>query len=153
MEITLKKVKKYSALSEETIAYTADVYIDGILIGTAQNNGKGGETYVQLCQKANLEKLREAEKWASNLPAKKIMGYNGEFEYKQNLSSVIDDALEEHELAKQCKKHTFFYVAEKGWLQIKNQPINEEIVKFVLTKYENAKFPAQYKKMFEYLRN
>ena len=40
--ITLKAVKYYAGLSEETNAYSAKVYFDGQLVGTASNRGNGG---------------------------------------------------------------------------------------------------------------
>jgi hypothetical protein len=42
--ITITKFKHYPALSEETIAFTCDVLMDGKKIGHAKNEGHGGET-------------------------------------------------------------------------------------------------------------
>jgi hypothetical protein len=44
--ITLKKVKIVDFMSEETICFSADVYENGIKIGTAKNEGCGGSTWV-----------------------------------------------------------------------------------------------------------
>lgn len=41
-KIELKKVKVAASLSEETVAYTADVYVDGKLFAHASNHGHGG---------------------------------------------------------------------------------------------------------------
>lgn len=46
--ITLKNVKIYEALSEETLCFTATVYENGKRIGTAKNEGHGGNTFVYL---------------------------------------------------------------------------------------------------------
>lgn len=46
--ITLKNVKIYDALSEETLCFTATVYENGVKIGTAKNDGHGGNTFVYL---------------------------------------------------------------------------------------------------------
>lgn len=40
--IELRKVKHHRALSEETDAFTAEVWIDGRKYGTVENTGKGG---------------------------------------------------------------------------------------------------------------
>jgi hypothetical protein len=46
MNITLKNFKYSPSLSEETIAFTADVYADGVRIAYAKNQGHGGCTFV-----------------------------------------------------------------------------------------------------------
>ena len=51
MEITLKNVKTYAGLSEETIAFNASVYIDGKKVGDAKNNGQGGSNDVNVFTK------------------------------------------------------------------------------------------------------
>ena len=44
--LTVKGVKYYEAMSEETSCFTATVYFDGKRVGTAQNSGHGGSTHV-----------------------------------------------------------------------------------------------------------
>lgn len=41
-KIELRKVKVHAGLSEETVAYTADLYVDGKLFAHASNRGHGG---------------------------------------------------------------------------------------------------------------
>src|SRR3546814_5993723 len=45
MKIELRRITYNSALSQETSAYTADVYIDGELAFHARNQGKGGADF------------------------------------------------------------------------------------------------------------
>jgi hypothetical protein len=40
--ITLKNVKYFAPMSQETHCYTASVYFDGVRVGTTENNGHGG---------------------------------------------------------------------------------------------------------------
>lgn len=40
--IELKKVKVYPAMSEETVAFSCEVYKDGKLLADVSNDGKGG---------------------------------------------------------------------------------------------------------------
>jgi hypothetical protein len=47
MKIQLRKIEFSERLSEETNAYAADIYIDGVKVGTAQNQGTGGETMIE----------------------------------------------------------------------------------------------------------
>lgn len=46
--ITITKFKYYPELTEETYCFTADVLLDGKRVGTAKNEGKGGETRIDL---------------------------------------------------------------------------------------------------------
>ncbi len=72
--IRLKSLSINAAMSEETIAFTATIYFDGIKIGHASNRGTGGGTnfdpdFVQLkADRESLErKIREANEWAKTL--------------------------------------------------------------------------------------
>jgi len=48
MEISLKKVKVSHELSEETVAFTADLYVDDKNVGTVKNHGQGGSHDIYL---------------------------------------------------------------------------------------------------------
>ena len=47
MDIQLKSIKFSEHLSEETNAFTANLYVDGKKIGYCRNDGRGGNTLVQ----------------------------------------------------------------------------------------------------------
>lgn len=65
--ITIKKFKESKSLSEETMAYTADVYFDGKKVGRAVNRGHGGMTMVDPYD-GTQEGLRAADAWARENP-------------------------------------------------------------------------------------
>lgn len=66
MKIELKKLKIANHLSEETLAYTAEVWIDGKLAFHAKNNGHGGCDHFY---KAGEITEREVDDWIrTNLP-------------------------------------------------------------------------------------
>lgn len=44
--IKLKGLKIYTGMSQETVCFNATVLFDGLSIGTADNDGHGGETRV-----------------------------------------------------------------------------------------------------------
>lgn len=69
MKIELKSVKVYRGMSEETLAFTADVWIDGRKSFYAKNDGHGGETYLQPYAR-DASGLRErVEAWVTaNVP-------------------------------------------------------------------------------------
>ena len=46
MKVELKKLAIYPRLSEETTAFNADLWIDGVKVGSAKNDGHGGMTFV-----------------------------------------------------------------------------------------------------------
>ena len=48
MKFALKRFKNYPRMSEETEAFNADVFYEGVLVGSAENGGRGGSTFVRL---------------------------------------------------------------------------------------------------------
>lgn len=44
MKIELKNIQCFEALSHETNAFSGSLYIDGVRVAIAENNGSGGET-------------------------------------------------------------------------------------------------------------
>lgn len=49
--ITLKRFQHYPRMSEETVAFNADIAYEGVVVGTAENDGHGGCTFVHLNDK------------------------------------------------------------------------------------------------------
>jgi len=49
--VSLKRFVHYPRMSEETVAFNADLVHDGVTIGTAENDGHGGCTFVHLNDK------------------------------------------------------------------------------------------------------
>ena len=61
--ITLKKFQHYPRMSEETTAFNADIAHEGVTVGTAENDGHGGCTFVHLNDKGrSIPALVEASK-------------------------------------------------------------------------------------------
>ena len=56
MKIELKSIKTYPSMSEETTAFDATLYVDGVKVGTAKNNGRGGANQL-VCDHALLAKM------------------------------------------------------------------------------------------------
>jgi len=67
-KITLSQFKHHARLSEETLAFTATVCIDGDKAGFASNHGHGGCTIVNITDPA-LRKLHDDEKWSDIVDA------------------------------------------------------------------------------------
>jgi len=51
ISITLKRFQHYPRMSQETEAFNADISYEGVTVGTAENDGHGGCTFVHLNDK------------------------------------------------------------------------------------------------------
>ena len=100
----LKKVKIFNGMSEETIAFTADVWFDGKLIGHADNHGTGGNNNVTPAN--NWREVEPFEEWCQSLPSvpSDVDGL-GDLTMSSDflLSLWIGDLAEEKEMRRLCK--------------------------------------------------
>ena len=99
MKIELKGIKFYERLSEETNAFTADLYINGKKAGYVKNDGHGGSTDYYP-NEGKRELINEAEQFCLTLPAIKYRS----LEIKMNLENKIDQLFEEWLKAKDAAK-------------------------------------------------
>jgi hypothetical protein len=90
MKIELKKIKFSEHLSEETNAFTAEIYINGKNAGYAKNDGQGGCTFYHAYE-GNRELIEQAEQHCLTLPP---INY-GTFQIDMNLENKIDQLFEE----------------------------------------------------------
>lgn len=90
MKITLKNVKIIAALSEETLCYSATVYVDGRRAFIATNHGHGGSDDYRPIDAEGAELLRAAEAYAESLPS---LVFDG-IEIENNLELLISELLE-----------------------------------------------------------
>tara|TARA_Y100000034_G_scaffold42633_1_gene52188 strand:+ start:269 stop:730 length:462 start_codon:yes stop_codon:yes gene_type:complete len=141
MDITLKNVKIYAGLSEETIAFNASVYIDGKKVGDAKNNGHGGANDVKVFTKdgrwdRDLMSKMETE------AKKHTWSYEGET-YPHSLDSYIsellDDFQEQRDLKRNCRTKTLFRDPKEeykdGEYRIMPQKFNKEIKAWLVKTY------------------
>jgi hypothetical protein len=101
MKIELKNVKFSEHLSEETNAFTADIYINGVKAGYAKNSGHGGCTDCR-AHFEHKDLFAKAEKHLLTLPPKKLPGYT--FELESNMENLVDELFENWLKAKDNKK-------------------------------------------------
>lgn len=87
MKIELKNLKHFSKISNETNAFVADVYVDGIKTAHAENNGGGAETsmfaYVNQHERFNNAKL-----YCLSLP--KTHSDEFDFDFNTTLDYMVD---------------------------------------------------------------
>lgn len=99
MKIELKSIKHSPSMSEETEAFTAELYLNGKKAGFVRNDGRGGCTDYQ-AYKDYQTMVRLAEEHAKTLPPIKY----DDFEINSNLENVIDCLFDDWLKAKDLKK-------------------------------------------------
>lgn len=112
MKIELRKLKIAEHMSEETTAFTAEIFIDGVRAGYAKNSGRGGNTDYHH-EEGQRDLLKKAEAHCLTLPALVIdtagSGIHDSgrplkpFSITMNLEHFIDDLVHE-ELKKKDNK-------------------------------------------------
>jgi len=97
MKIELKNFHINERMSEETIMFQADLFINGKKAGYAENLGRGGPTDYHAYDAAGRQLIEEAEKYCASLPDLKRTHQNGgkteEYTVKMTLEEFIDDLL------------------------------------------------------------
>lgn len=102
--LELRKVKYSPSLSEETYAFTAEIWMDGKKEGTASNHGHGGMTTIY--PPALEDRLARI---AAGLP--KVDA--GDFTYQPTADSMVDDLLGDWLLAREREKLAKKFRAER----------------------------------------
>lgn len=101
MKIELKNIKVSEIMSEETTAFVADIFVDGVKAGYAKNDGHGGCTFYH-AHEGKRELIAKAEAYLSKQPKIKVAGLS--FELDSNLETKIDMLLEDYLKEKDKKK-------------------------------------------------
>lgn len=79
MKIEVRKLKIYRSFSEETTAYTADIFVDGIRTFAARNDGHGGCDFYQPYPTAKVT-VEQVDAWLkANNPATEFGPYDLEW--------------------------------------------------------------------------
>ena len=95
MKIELKSFKHYERLSDETYCFTANIYVNGIKCGTAENRGIGGETDYSSDQRiGSNELIKQAEQYCLGLPSETIVIRDRTITLDMNLMNYIDNLVD-----------------------------------------------------------
>ena len=97
MLIELKSIKVHHKLCEEPNAYTANIFVNGKLAGTARNSGQGGPDMYDFKDKA-LE--LEVEEFCKAMPPVKFKGGSTEMDLPMDLELFLAKIVEAHIRAK-----------------------------------------------------
>lgn len=104
MKIGLKNIHYSSQLSEETHAFTANLYINGIKAGVASNSGHGGNTDYHADSDKGRELIKQAEIYCKGLPPQTFTMDDKQYSIGMNLEHYIDKLLEDHLQQKELQK-------------------------------------------------
>lgn len=98
MKIELKNIKHSPSLSEETEAFTANLYINDKHAGFAKNSGHGGSTDYSATNEQGQKLIREAEVYCTNLPPLDFPAEHGmkAFSVDMTLELMINELLDKH---------------------------------------------------------
>ena len=100
MKIELKSIKFSEAMSEETNAFTANLYVNGKKVGYCKNTGQGGCTDYNSDSPELRPVIAEAESYCKSLPMVKYR----DMTWEQSLEGIIDQLLEDWLGARETKK-------------------------------------------------
>jgi hypothetical protein len=95
MKIELKRISYNSRLSQETSAYAADVWVNGVKRGTVQNDGHGGPDLIFPHTLA-----QEIETYAKTLPPTKFH----DMTLPQSAESIFGKLLDQHLVGKALQR-------------------------------------------------
>jgi hypothetical protein len=97
MDIKLRNIHVDLRLTEETNAFTADLFINGKNVGTASNDGHGEMTICRAKDRKGAELIREAEIWCEQLPPEEVKDDDGStHSYSISLDYYLDRTIDEH---------------------------------------------------------
>jgi hypothetical protein len=99
--LTLKSFKTVRWMSEETICFTATVVLDGKVIGTATNEGHGGETDVHYI--SDIAK-QDAIAFAKSISPLSVAGWEFLADKGFTFDNLVDIAVERKDAADHAKK-------------------------------------------------
>lgn len=116
MEITIKNLKVLEELSQETLCFSASVYVNGKKVGTAENTGHGGMTDLNLYRKkadGDWERNRELYEELKEYVPQFTWDFDGE-PVPHTVDSYIDELVwkeyERKDLLKQCRNQVLFRI-------------------------------------------
>lgn len=128
MKIELKRISYSKRLSQETSAYAADVWIDGVKHGTVENSGHGGPDMIRPRELADA-----IDTYAKTLPPTEYMGTKLPMSAEMIFGDLLNDHLAWKDMTRAMKTKTLF-VALDGKLYSVKGTVAPSDAKIVLNK-------------------
>ena len=133
MKIELKKITYNKRLSQETSAYAADVWINGVKKGTVQNAGHGGpdEFYPHTLE-------TEINVYAKTLPPLDFHGMKLEQSAEILLGDILNDHLAAKDLQRILKTKTLFIATNGNMYTVKGAAPADAVKVFNTMPFDEA---------------
>lgn len=128
MKIELKRITYNKRLSQETSAYAADIWVDGIKRGTVQNDGHGGPDMIH-----PWELTQEINAYAKTLPQTEFCGTMLDMSVEMIFSNLLNLHLVEADLKRNMKTKTFFVGGDGKLYTVKGSVAPKDAVKVLNT--------------------
>lgn len=96
MKIELKNIKVSEFMSEETTAFSANLYVDGKHVAVASNHGTGGPTSYHPVNAEAIKTIRSAEDYCKKLPPEEHESAGQTYKLDMDLELYIDNLLTAH---------------------------------------------------------
>lgn len=118
--LELRKVDYSHALSQETPAYTAELYVNGKRAAYLRNTGHGAGTMITSRDTAGRRLIKQAEDAVATLPEEKSTIDGKPFSWKRTLYDLVDSILYDHlaykdiQSARRQRKVVFYDTKRKG---------------------------------------
>jgi len=115
MKIELKGVKHYPSMSEETNCYEANLYVDGVKIGTVSNRGTGGPDDFY----GDRTAFATADEWCkANLPPYTLdLGgetHSGPTDIEMHCANLLEEYIVTKDLKAAMKKSALFTLPDES---------------------------------------
>jgi hypothetical protein len=128
MKIELKRITYNKRLSQETSAYAADIWVDGVKRGTVQNDGHGGPDMIH-----PWELGKEIDAYAKTLPQIEIYGTMMSTSAEIIFGDLLNAHLVESDLKRGMKTKTFFVAGDGKLYTVKGSIAPKDAVKVLNT--------------------
>ncbi|UKB78608.1 hypothetical protein [Chryseobacterium sp. MEBOG07] len=104
MKIELKNIHFSQQLSEESNAFSANLYIEGVKAGSVSNRGRGGPTVCKAVDERGDQLIIAAENYCHSLPSEKSGLGSEQYELKMDLGRYVDKLLVKYLQEKENQK-------------------------------------------------
>lgn len=137
MKLQIKNCKINLTFSEETIMFKADVYINGKKCAHADNDGRGGCTFVRPYPGC-ADIVNEADKYFKSLPDELIKHSAGDFTFRRSLEFAIDDLV--YDMVNKKEKDAFDKKMKRD--MVKGLVVsNDNLKSYKVVKWKSLKIP------------
>lgn len=124
MKIELKNLKVAKFLSEETVAFTATLYVDGKKVGSVNNNGQGGPNNICIDHSKYPGLQEKMEEYAASLPDVPSSVGPLKMDLDFHISLLVEQQEDANFWKRKLKKAVYFRLKDQSykeseWLMIK----------------------------------